>query len=222
MEENIRHILLAEAEEIGIRLEPEAVERFVAYQRELLVWNRRINLVSERSAREIVSRHFLDSLTAVPVMTSPDGLLIDLGSGSGFPGIPLAIALPKLQVVLVESSRKKTSFLTHLIRSLGLGQVSVIRERVEALFGQKACAETFDTVISRAAFKLPELIRMASFFLKPGGTLIAMKGEIPEEEMAQADADLKAAGMAFYASVDILKPVTKTTRKIITYKHLSG
>ena len=167
--------------------EQTELDLFAVYHRELLLWNRRINLVSEQSSREIVIRHFLDSLTPAPSIDRPDGLLIDLGSGAGFPGIPLRIALPGLQLTLVESSRKKTSFLSHIVRTLRLDGVTVIRERVEALIGEKALAGSFDTVLSRAAFKLPELIRMASFFLKPGGLLIAMKGPDPQEEMAEAE-----------------------------------
>jgi 16S rRNA (guanine527-N7)-methyltransferase len=222
MEEALSHILAEGAQEIGIPLKPAALGLFTAYQKELLLWNRRINLVSEKSSREIVIRHFLDSLTAAPWITKPNGLLIDLGSGGGFPGIPLGIVLPELQVMLVESSRKKTSFLEHLVRILCLDRVSVVRERVEALIGQKACAGSFDTVISRAAFKLPELIRMAAFFLKPGGILIAMKGLIPEEELAQAEANLKAAGMALTAARDVPLPLTNTSRKIMIYEHITN
>jgi 16S rRNA (guanine527-N7)-methyltransferase len=206
---------------LGIPLGQSQVEQFAAYYRELLLWNQRINLVSEKSSREIVIRHFLDSLTAAPSIASRDGMLIDLGSGAGFPGVPLRIALPDLQLMLVESLRKKSSFLSHIVRTLQLEGVTVVRERIEALIGEKALAGSFDTVLSRAAFKLPQLIRMASFFLKEGGILIAMKGTDPAEEMAEAEAVLAVAGMALAACRDVRLPETDTSRKIITYRRVA-
>lgn len=215
------HILSEGAAEIGIRLGPSELDLFAVYHRELLIWNRRINLVSQQTSREIVIRHFVDSMTPAPWIERPEGLLIDLGSGGGFPGIPLRIALPGLKLTLVESSRKKTSFLSHVVRTLRLDNVTIIRERVAALIGEPACAGAFDTVLSRAAFKLPELLRMASFFLKPEGLLIAMKGPDPQEEMDEAKMVLTATGMILTACRDIRPPGTDFSRKIIIYKRLS-
>jgi 16S rRNA (guanine527-N7)-methyltransferase len=222
MEDTWRHTLSEGAAKVGVPLGKAELDLFALYHRELLLWNRRINLVSEHASKEIVVRHFVDSLTPAPWIERPDGLLIDLGSGGGFPGIPLRIALPRLHLTLVESSRKKTSFLAHVIRTLRLDNVATIRERVEALIGEPACAGSFDTVLSRAAFKLPELLRMASFFLKPGGLLIALKGPDPQEEMAEAETVLKTAGMILAACRGICLPETNLSRKIIIYKRLSG
>ena len=222
VEKTVLHTLSEGAAQIGIRLGQAELDLFAQYHRELLRWNRRINLVSEQASREIVIRHFVDSLTPLPWIERPDGLLIDLGSGGGFPGIPLRIALPELQLTLVESSRKKTSFLAHIVRTLHLDNVTIIRERVESLIGEPACAGAFDTLLSRAAFKLPELLRMASFFLKPGGLLIALKGPDPQKEMAEAETVLTATGMIHAACRDICLPGTNLSRKIIIYKRLTG
>jgi len=221
VEKTLLNTLSEGASAIGIRLGQTELDLFASYERELLLWNRRINLVSEKSSREIVIRHFLDSLTAAPSIVRRDGLLIDLGSGAGFPGIPLRIALPDLRVMLVESSRKKTSFLSHIVRTLALEDVTVVRERIEALIGEKALAGSFDTVLSRAAFKLPQLIRMASFFLKEGGILIAMKGADLAEEMAEAEAVLAVAGMTLAACREVHLPETDSSRKIVTYQRVS-
>jgi 16S rRNA (guanine527-N7)-methyltransferase len=218
VEKNLLHTLHTGAEEIGVPLDQPALEQFSLYYRELLLWNKRINLISEKSSREIVIRHFLDSLTVAPCINRTDGLLIDLGSGAGFPAIPLSIVLPHLQVMLVEASRKKSSFLSHIVRTLHLDKVTVVRERIEALIGEKACAGGFDTVLSRAAFKLPELIRMAAFFLKPEGLLLAMKGPDPQAEIADAEPMLAAAGMVYSASRNVHVPCTNLSRKIIIYK----
>jgi 16S rRNA (guanine527-N7)-methyltransferase len=222
VEKTLLNTLSEGAAAIGIRLDQKELDHFAIYYRELLLWNRRINLVSEKSSREIVIRHFLDSLTAASSITRRDGLLIDLGSGAGFPGIPLRIVLPELQLMLVESSRKKTSFLSHIVRALPLEGVTVVRERIEALIGEKALAGSCDTVLSRAAFKLSQLIRMASFFLKEGGILIAMKGTDLGEEMAEAETILSVVGMTLTACRDIRVPETDLSRKIIIYQRVSG
>jgi 16S rRNA (guanine527-N7)-methyltransferase len=222
MEESWRHTLSEGAAAVGVPLGNAELDLFALYHRELLLWNRRINLVSEQTSREIVVRHFVDSLTPAPWIEKPDGLLIDIGSGAGFPGIPLRIALPGLQLTLVESLRKKTSFLAHIVRTLCLDHVAIIRERVEALIGEPACAGSFDTLLSRAAFKLPELLRMASFFLKPGGLLIALKGPDPQAEIDQAETVLTVTGMVCADCRDICLPGTNLTRKIIIYKRIPG
>jgi 16S rRNA (guanine527-N7)-methyltransferase len=220
MDETLITTLSDGAAAIGIRLGPAELDRFATYHREILLWNRRINLVSERSAQEIVIRHFLDSLTPAPFLDRPDGALLDLGSGGGFPGIPLRIALPGLHLSLVETSRKKSSFLSHVVRTLRLDGVDVIRERVEELTAGENLPGRFDMLISRAAFKLPDLIRMASFFLKPGGQLIAMKGPDPQEEMEETERISEAAGMVFTACRAVRPPGADSLRKIIIYNRV--
>ncbi len=222
MEDTMIKTLSEEAAAIGVHLGTAALEHFTAYHREILLWNRRINLISERSSREIVIRHFLDSLTPAPFLEHPEGALIDLGSGGGFPGIPLRIALPGLQLSLVETSRKKSSFLSHIVRTIPLGGVQVIRERVETLTAGKILSGRFDAVISRAAFKLPELIRSASFFLKPGGQLIALKGSDLQTEMEETERITDAAGMIFTTNRDIRRYGENCLRKIIIYNRVFG
>jgi 16S rRNA (guanine527-N7)-methyltransferase len=220
MNETLFETLSEGAAAIDVRLGPAELALFAAYHRELLFWNRRINLVSEHSAHEIVIRHFLDSLTPAPFLDCPDGALIDLGSGGGFPGIPLRIAMPGLQVSLVEASRKKSSFLSHIVRTLRLDGVQVVRERVEVLTAGETLAGGFDMLISRAAFKLPDLIRTAAFFLKPGGQLIAMKGQDLHKEMAETERISAAAGMVFTALRDVRPPGADSSRIIVIYNRV--
>jgi 16S rRNA (guanine527-N7)-methyltransferase len=221
MDKTSMHTLSEGAAAVGVPLGKAELDLFALYHRELLLWNQRINLVSQATSREIVIRHFVDSLTPAPWIERPEGLLIDIGSGGGFPGIPLRIALPALKLTMVESSRKKTSFLAHIVRTLSLDNVSIFRERIAALIGEAACAGAYDTVISRAVFKLPELLRMASFLLKPEGLLIALKGPDPQEEMDEAKTVLNATGMILTACRDSHLPGTNFSRKIIIYKRLS-
>jgi 16S rRNA (guanine527-N7)-methyltransferase len=220
MDNSLSENLSKGAAEIGVCLGPPELALFAAYHREILLWNRRINLISDRSSQEIVIRHFLDSLTPAPFLDRPKGALIDLGSGGGFPGIPLRIALPGLRVTLVEASRKKSSFLSHIVRTLCLGGVQVVRERIEVLTAGETLAGSFDMLISRAAFKLPELVRLASFFLKPGGQLIAMKGADLQEEMAETARISAAAGMVFTSLREVHPPFADSSRIIIIYNRV--
>ncbi len=171
-------ILLRQAtRELGIELSSFQMEQFDLYQKELLLWNAKTNLISEKSAQEIASRHFLDSLTALQFIDNQRARIIDIGSGAGFPGIPLKIACPDLQLYLLESNRKKVSFLKHIIRLLNFTETVVLHDRVENLIKDNKWKDFFDVVISRAAFKLPEFLSLGAFFLVPQGTLIALKGQ---------------------------------------------
>jgi 16S rRNA (guanine527-N7)-methyltransferase len=205
---------------IGVPLGKSQLALFAAYLRELLLWNRKINLVSERSSREIVLRHFLDSLTAVPFLDGSEGSLLDLGSGGGFPGIPLRIARPGLKVTLVEASRKKSSFESHVILTLGLEGITAVRARVEELASDPSWGGRFDLLISRAAFKLPELVQAGAFFLKPGGRLMAMKGPDPQEEMVETERILDSLSMALVACRDVPRTRANSSNKIVIYNRL--
>lgn len=164
------------AQKLGIVLNATQIEQFNVYHRELLKWNAKINLISEKSTQEIVSKHFMDSLTALQFIDKQDARVMDIGSGAGFPGIPLKIAFPNLQLYLLESNRKKVSFLKHIIRLLSLPETFVLHERAENVIKDIKWKAFFDVTISRAAFKLPELLSFGAFFLAPQGKLIALKG----------------------------------------------
>lgn len=215
MKEHLRKLLKDSASALNVALEGRALDLFERYYRELLIWNEKMNLVSVRTPEEIVIKHFVDSLTPMPYIIAPQGSLLDIGSGGGFPGIPLKIARPALQVSLLEASRKKSSFLRHLIRQLPLSQAVVIHARVESAMAGNTYRHAFHTVISRAAFKLPELFTMARFFLSPGGLLIAMKGPRGEAEEAEPshDSDLRCI-----ACHDLSLPYDGGRRKIMIFQ----
>ncbi|MCE5211344.1 MAG: 16S rRNA (guanine(527)-N(7))-methyltransferase RsmG [Deltaproteobacteria bacterium] len=161
---------------MNIELSDQQLAQFDTYQNELLQWNAKTNLISENSSQEIITRHFLDSLTALQFIQKPDALVIDIGCGAGFPGIPLKIARPSLEIYLLEANRKKVSFLKHITRLLNLSPVSILHDRVENIIKNDSLKEKFDILISRATFKLDELLLLGDFFLKPKGEMIALKG----------------------------------------------
>ncbi len=168
---------------LGIELTEKQLASFDLYQSELRLWNTKTNLISENTSDEIVTRHFLDSLTAARFIINQNARIVDIGCGAGFPGIPLKIALPSLQLYLLETNRKKVSFLKHIIRLLNLQNTFTLHDRTENILQTETWREKFDVVTSRAALKLPDLLSLGDYFLVPGGLLIALKGQDIDAEL---------------------------------------
>ncbi len=220
MQERLSQILSEGADAMGIALGERELSLFATYCGELLAWNSKINLLSVKSARDIVIKHFIDSLTLLPYIRNESCRVLDIGSGAGFPGIPLKIVVSSLKVSLLESSRKKSSFLKHVIRSLDLKDAVVIHNRAELLMEDETCGGSFHIVTSRATFKLPEFLRMGAFFLAPKGFLIAMKGGKSDQEQTEAAGMSHGLGLKYMGSHDLTLPITGDFRRIIIYKKL--
>jgi 16S rRNA (guanine527-N7)-methyltransferase len=203
---------------LGIELGDSQLIQFDVYQNELLQWNAKTNLISENSSQEIITRHFLDSLTAMQFIQQPNARIIDVGSGAGFPGLPLKIALPSLELYLLETNRKKVSFLKHMIRLLNLTDTFVLHDRVENIIKTDSWKEKFDILISRAAFKLSELLSQGEYFLAPGGELIALKGPNVDEDFAQCLSTINNYKISQLIQHDINVSFLEARRKIIIGK----
>ncbi|TWH99942.1 16S rRNA (guanine527-N7)-methyltransferase [Luteimonas cucumeris] len=164
---------------VALALDTAIATPLLAYLSLLDRWNRTYNLTAIRDPRDMVSRHLLDSL-AMHAYVRDVATLADLGTGPGLPGIPLAIAVPSLQVTLVESNGKKARFLREAVRSLGLGNARVAETRAEALDEPGAYA----AITARALATLADILAVGGHLLAPGGRLLAMKGARPDEEIA--------------------------------------
>ncbi|MEO6264963.1 MAG: 16S rRNA (guanine(527)-N(7))-methyltransferase RsmG [Luteimonas sp.] len=162
----------------ALALDPALATPLLAYLALLDRWNRTYNLTAIRDPRAMVGKHLLDSLAMHPFVAS--GTLADLGSGAGFPGIPLALAQPGLRITLVESNGKKARFLREAVRTLQLGNARVAEARIEALDEPGA----YDAITARALATLPLIVALGGHLLKPGGRLLAMKGARPDAEIA--------------------------------------
>ncbi len=174
-----------QAEQIGVRLTAVQQEQFAHYLSILMDWNGRMNLTAVREPAAIETRHFLDSLTCAPLMGDLNGQrLIDVGTGAGFPGLPLKILYPDMRLTLVESVGKKTRFLQAVVGELALPDVTILQERAEALGQQRAHREKYDWAVARAVAKLPTLAEYLLPFCKVGGHMLAQKGRRAEEETA--------------------------------------
>ena len=165
--------------ELGLQVSAGIQAKLVEYLVLIAKWNRIHNLTAVREDAKMVSVHALDCLALVPHLHADS--MVDVGSGAGLPGIPLALMWPQTRVVLLDSNHKKAAFLRQAVIELGLKNASVVCERVE----QWHPDERFDLVISRAFSDLPEFLRLAGSLCKAGGLVAAMKGVYPDEEIAQ-------------------------------------
>lgn len=178
----LKEILKAGATELGLALGNNEISLFLKYLTELKEWNKKINLTAITDDRAIIIKHFLDSLTLVPFLTNQKTLL-DIGSGAGFPGIPLKIALPELKATLIDSVNKKVIFMKHIIRTIGLKNIEAIQARAEDKETMKRFDSSFDVVTSRAFSELGKFLDIAAPYAKKGGILLAVKGPKGIEEL---------------------------------------
>jgi 16S rRNA (guanine527-N7)-methyltransferase len=179
--------LIEGAGKLGIEFNARQVKQFELYYQELIEWNKKINLTAITDYSSVQVKHFLDSLTitlALPEeeVERPDFNIIDIGTGAGFPGVPLKILLPQLRLVLIEPTTKKITYLHHIIRKLELENVAVLNSRAEEAAHLPLYREQFALVLSRAVALLPTLVELTLPFCQIGGRFIAQKkGEIDQE-----------------------------------------
>lgn len=174
--------LAAGLAELGIALPTEAQQKLLAFRDLLLKWNKTYNLTALRDPEQAISHHLLDSLAILPHIGS--GPLLDVGSGGGLPGIPLAIAHPALSVSMVDTVQKKTTFLQQAAIELGLKNATVHHARVEEMGGHYA------QISSRAFAEIALFVRLTRHLLAPGGRWLAMKGVRPDDELKTLPADI--------------------------------
>jgi len=170
----IGEILRRGCRRFDIDMDEDMIEKFMIYTQELKRWNRTYSLTSIDEDRSIAIKHFLDSILYLQAIPEDTRRIADAGSGAGFPGLPIKIVKPAIEVYLIESSRKKVSFLKNIIRRLDLSGVCVIHGRIEGL-GEEYKG-VFDVVLSRATFRISDFIDAASYYVKDRGALIIGKG----------------------------------------------
>ena len=168
--------LAAGAAALGLLLTPDHLAAFQAYREEIARWSRRINITGLREPQAIVRAGFLDSLACLPLIPPEVRRVLDVGSGAGFPALPIKLVRPDLDLTLVEASRKRASFLRHMVRCLGLGAVRVIQARVEALAMDPREASAYDLALARAVAAIPAQGELVRPFLRPGGLFLAQVG----------------------------------------------
>lgn len=159
--------------------------RLVAFVRLLEKWNRQYNLTAVRDPEQMVTRHLLDSLSVLPYLMGPR--VLDIGTGAGLPGIPLALARPNLDFTLLDSNAKKLAFVRQALYELRIANATAVQARAEKFHPETK----FDTLIARAFAPLPEILAVSAHLGMPGGRLLAMKGVFPQEELAAIGANYR-------------------------------
>ncbi len=184
------------AREFGLTLTANQIDAFDLYYRELVDWNTRINLTTIVEHDQVIVKHFLDSLSLAPILRAlaPAIRLIDIGTGAGFPGVPLKLALPDLRLTLVETTGKKVEFLKHVIAQLQLRNTTAIQARAEDLAHNLDHRGQYDVAVARAVANLATLVEYALPFVRVGGMFVAQKGVDVTDEIKYASRALKELG----------------------------
>ncbi len=207
------------AAELGIELDGTALGRFSLFAAELAKWNRKINLTAITASEDVMIKHFLDSLT---ILARVDlfGRLLDIGSGGGFPGIPLKIAKPELEVVSVDAVEKKILFQRHVARLLNFNGFTAIHARGESLVGKYP--SSFDIIVSRAFTDIVSFVRMVRPLLAAGGRIVAMKGSEGVGEMALCENELSLIGVEVETVHEFGLPLAGDRRSLIIMRNSGG
>ena len=214
--EQMLQYLRQAATELPVVLTDEQLAAFAVYYDFLLEYNEKVNLTRNTEPLDVAVKHFADSLSLLQTgWLPPGGRVADIGTGAGFPGIPLAIMRPDLRVVLVDSLRKRTVFLTEAVQKLALVNVTVVWSRAEDLGRNPDFRERFDIVLARAVAELNVLTELCLPLAKPGGAFVAMKGPKAEAELAAAGRAITLLGGGGVAVVSATLPLLAETRTII-------
>lgn len=207
-------LLLKGANELGIDLTEEKLRLFSVYLKDLKKWNRAYNLTAIRDDKDIVIKHFIDSLSYLKAIPVRKGLkVIDIGTGAGFPGIPIKICHPEIILTLVDSSMKKTLFLKHICRALGLENVEIIQKRAEGLM--EVFGSSFDVLVTRALYKIKDLLTFGIPVLKSGGFLVVSKGPVAEKELKETNKIMSEIEVRVKDVINITLPHSNIKRNLI-------
>ena len=211
--------------ELGLNLSEQQVEQFIKFYELLVEWNKVMNLTGITEYEEVISKHFLDSLLLVRAydMKRADSI-IDIGTGAGFPGIPLKIVFPEKKLVLLDSLGKRIKFLNQVVDNLDLQQIELIHARAEDYAKKEEYREQFDLAVSRAVANLASLSEYCIPFVKLGGAFVPYKSGSIEEELKQSEKAVSILGGKRMEYKELLLPDTDITRTFIVIekvKHTS-
>jgi 16S rRNA (guanine527-N7)-methyltransferase len=202
---------------LGLTLTQRQRQAFHLYQKELVSWNTRFNLTAITDTEGVQIRHFLDSLSCLLAVgdVRPGQSLIDVGTGAGFPGLPLKIVYPALRLTLVEATGKKTDFLQHMVKLLELRDVAVIHARAEQVGHDPLHRETYDWVTARAVAAMPTLVEYLLPLCRLGGHCLAQKGEGATAEVTSAEPAVLLLGGRLSRLVPVELPGLAETRHLV-------
>ncbi len=218
-------LLIEGAAALDLDLDPDQTRQFAIHAAELIRWNQKINLTAITDPLEVAVKHFLDSL-AVARYIPPDTTLLDIGSGGGFAGLPLKVLMPSLSVTLIDASRKKVSFLKHVIRSLKLDKIEALHIRAQDLAQDPLFLKRDHVIISRALSSLKLFCTLAMPLLRDDGIILALKGDVANDEIDELQGrglikgdHAQPAGRRIAMSVDRYRlPILNAQRSVVIIK----
>jgi 16S rRNA (guanine527-N7)-methyltransferase len=200
----------------------ECIPQLMQLRQELLDWNTRVNLTAITDPVEVLLKHFLDSLSLLEVYKAEQARVLDIGAGAGFPGLPLKIARPEWEIVLLEATGKKVNFQRHSIETLGLQHIEAIHGRAEELAHKPEYRGSFDLVTARAVASLPALLEYAAPFCCVGGQiLLPKKGEL-SEELEQGKRAARVLGLTLKADLPVTLPGLNDGRRILVWEQVKS
>jgi 16S rRNA (guanine527-N7)-methyltransferase len=216
--EGLQQLGLASQEPLDGALAPTLYAHFLQYRQELLDWNTRTNLTAITDPDDVLIKHFLDSLSLLQAYDKSATRLLDIGSGAGFPGIPLKIVHPDWHVTLLEATGKKTAFLQHIVTVLGLEEIEVIHGRAEELAHKQQYRAAFDVVTARAVSSLSTLLEYCAPYCRIGGYILLPKKGNLTNELEQGKQAARLVGATFHADITVDLPSLDDGRRILVWQ----
>jgi 16S rRNA (guanine527-N7)-methyltransferase len=208
-------------EELGIEINDEMLENLKKYKELLVEWNKVMNLTGIEDEREVYIKHFLDSISAVKNGYIKDGMsLIDVGTGAGFPGMPLKICLKNLEVTLLDSLNKRITFLQEVAKNVGINDIKYIHGRAEDFGKDDQYREQYDIATARAVAGLPVLMEFCVPFVKVGGYFVCLKGPNANLELEESKAAMQTLGVEFIEKINVDLPDTNLNHNILVFKKI--
>ncbi len=213
----LRELLEKGAQHYGNAISEQQIEQFIVYMELLKDWNTKINLTAIEDNREIIMKHFIDSLSIMPYVNNKEQKLIDVGTGAGFPGIPIKIISTNIEVTLLDSLEKRVKFLNEVIKSINITKINAVHGRAEDFGVNPIYREKYDIAVARAVANLPVLLEYCLPFVKINGLFIAMKGS-NTEEFANCSKALDILGGKIEKVEKMVLPFSNIERNVVVVR----
>lgn len=218
-----KDILRKGIEELGISVNDKILQDFKVYREVLVDWNQKMNLTGIEEEREVYIKHFLDSISAITNNYIKDGMsIIDVGTGAGFPGLPLRICLKNVKLTLLDSLNKRINFLQEVSAKVGIDDIEFIHGRAEDFGKDENYREKYDIATARAVAGLPVLIEFCAPFIKLGGYFVCLKGPNANLELEEAKKAIEIMGLEFVEKIDVKLPEFDLSHNILVFKKIKN
>ncbi|MCE9677340.1 16S rRNA (guanine(527)-N(7))-methyltransferase RsmG [Paraclostridium bifermentans] len=216
-------ILKKGIEDLGLKCSDETIDKFSKYREILVEWNQKMNLTGIEEEKEVYIKHFLDSVAAVKKGYIKDGMsIIDVGTGAGFPGLPLRICLENSKVTLLDSLNKRINFLSEVCTNINIDDIELIHGRAEDFGKDEKYREQYDIATARAVAGLPILMEFCVPLIKVGGYFVCLKGPNADTELEESRKAMEVLGLEFVEKIDVELPEIELKHNIVVFKKVNS